>query len=512
MNSAQPPFVRLLYLAMSVANILSFASAGKSFGLFLDIPGHEAPVYALAFSPDGTKLASAGDDQSIAIWDTDTWTLSLRIKSDFGAIHALSFSPDSSIFAAGSDDGTVRLWNTATWSNPKVISAHSRNVRAIAFSRDGKRLVTAGRDRKLQPAGLFGRARSFLNIDKTDDVIKIWNTSQWSLVRTLPRLTSRVVTLSFSPTKNLLASGEENGEVVILNTETWQATKRLQFQHAPLKTLTFNHNGTRLLGGGEKQGLSVWKMADWALAEDKTLKLQAVDYNPTENQVAAGSRDGTVKLFSDIGTKTLETVQKNLKFNKPVNVMRFSPDGQTLVFGSNDGSVKVAQPSIPIPTPIPIPLVAALTPIPRPQPVLSITPSVPIPIPFVTSSFDEPSSDSFISFLAIGLLAAVGFWLRRVFAASSTSEVTWMSPKNQGYVYLLKAGDYYKIGRSKNFERRVKEIKLQLPFPVEQIHVARVNDMVESEKKWHKRFKAKRANGEWFLLSNADVREFKRQS
>ena len=508
MNFARSPFALSFLLAMVVTNAFSFTLAQRSFGLFLDIPAHEAPVYALAFSPDGTKLASAGADQSIAIWNTETWTLSLRIKSDSAAIHALSFSPDGSILAAGSDNGTVHVWNTATWSNPKVISAHGRDVRAIAFSRDGTRLVTAGRDKRPQPEGLFGRARSLLYVDKTDDVIKVWNTSQWSLSRKLPPLTSRVVTLSFNPTKNLLASGEENGAVVILNAETWQITKRLRFQHAPLKKLIFNYNGTRLLGGGEKRGLTVWKTADWAVLEDSTLKVRAVDYDSNKNQIASGSRNGTVTLFSNIGAKTSENVQNNLKFSEPINVVRFSPDDQVLVFGGNKGNLKVAQPSIPIPVFVSLVTASKLIPIPRLS--FLVTPLVPIPIPFITSSINKPSGDTFIN-IVIGL-----FWFVIisifVFAGLSNNEKTRASSKNQGYVYLLKAGNYYKIGRSKNFERRVKEIKLQLPFPVKEIHVARVNDMVESEKKWHRRFKAKRANGEWFLLSDADVREFKRKS
>ena len=543
MNFARSPFALSFLLAMVVTNAFSFTLAQRSFGLFLDIPAHEAPVYALAFSPDGTKLASAGADQSIAIWDTDTWTLSLRIKSDSAAIHALSFSPDGSILAAGSDNGTVHVWNTATWSNPKVISAHGRDVRAIAFSRDGTRLVTAGRDKRPQPEGLFGRARSLLYVDKTDDVIKVWNTSQWSLSRKLPPLTSRVVTLSFNPTKNLLASGEENGAVVILNAETWQTTKRLRFQHAPLKKLIFNYNGTRLLGGGEKRGLTVWKTADWAVLEDSTLKVRAVDYDSNKNQIASGSRNGTVTLFSNIGAKTSENVQNNLKFGKPINVIRFSPDGQVLVIGGDKGTIRVAQPLLPIPllkslvapsVTIPIPLIVAnfdlLLPIPTPA--SSVTPLVPIPVPFVTSSFDEPLGVYFVSFFIVSLIAV--FWLRHVSkvkarAKTPNKEINRAlpgnqgyrspppenrgynyapTPKNRGYVYLLKAGPYYKIGKSKDVSRRVKQIKLQLPYEAKEIHVVLTDNMTELETDWHRHFKAKRANGEWFMLSDLDVKEF----
>lgn len=78
-----------------------------------------------------------------------------------------------------------------------------------------------------------------------------------------------------------------------------------------------------------------------------------------------------------------------------------------------------------------------------------------------------------------------------------------------GVVYLYKAEDYYKIGRSNNVERRDKEIKLQLPFKVELIHTIETYDPPKIEKYWHSHFKSKRLNGEWFQLSNSDVRFFK---
>ena len=77
-----------------------------------------------------------------------------------------------------------------------------------------------------------------------------------------------------------------------------------------------------------------------------------------------------------------------------------------------------------------------------------------------------------------------------------------------GEVYLLKSGKHYKIGRTNLFERRFKEIKLQLPFSVEEIHCIRTNNVALLENHWHERFRLCRKNGEWFQLSEADVREF----
>lgn len=80
-----------------------------------------------------------------------------------------------------------------------------------------------------------------------------------------------------------------------------------------------------------------------------------------------------------------------------------------------------------------------------------------------------------------------------------------------GGVYLLKSGRFYKIGKASVFDRRIKQIKLQQPEPVEVVHKIYTHDAHEAERQWHKRFASKRKNGEWFELSEADVAEFRQR-
>jgi hypothetical protein len=136
---------------------------------------------------------------------------------------------------------------------------------------------------------------------------------------------------------------------------------------------------------------------------------------------------------------------------------------------------------------------------------------------------DFPNEKSMLSAFGgkANLLRRLGDWAR---ADSECEDVAAMMPQQietndaqpkgaplEGFVYLIRSGRHYKIGRSDELERRVRQIRVALPEAATLVHSIRTDDPAGIEAYWHRRFAEHRANGEWFKLTATDVAAFKRR-
>lgn len=152
--------------------------------------GHTLPVLALAYSPDGMRLASGdgdpetGDGGIIQLWDTATGTQLTTLQGHTGAVTALAFNPDGTLLASAGMDQDVRLWDVVSGTPAMTLTGHSAGVKAVVFSADGLQVASAG----------------------NDGTIFVWDITTGNSV-TLPGHGDSVTNLIASPDGTLLVSG-----------------------------------------------------------------------------------------------------------------------------------------------------------------------------------------------------------------------------------------------------------------------------------------------------------------
>ncbi len=335
---------------------------GEKFTLVHTYEGHQGVVCSVAFSLDGQWLASGGVDRKVKLWRLKgKLTLEQVYPGHDNTVLSVTFSPDNSQLASGDMDGTVKFWALEEGDHDQISNtneSYEASVSSIECSSDGKLLVSGNQEGNIKvwlvkegQYSLIGIYRDYrkhnwvsslaMSLDgewlvsgNTDKTVKLWRVEEGKLCRADSHIGHEGVVWSVAISSNgeWLASGSQDKTMKLWRMEKGKLSLAdIGTEHQDeVKSVAISLDG-KLLASGSWDKTILWRIEEGRLnlvntsIEHQDIVPTSVVFSPDGEWLILGSKDRTVKLWS---TATGKLVHTYTGHQGPVIGLKVSPDGK----------------------------------------------------------------------------------------------------------------------------------------------------------------------------------------